>query len=427
MTTLVIGAAVSGRAAAALLRARGEKVIVYDADPAALDGLDTDAVHGGAWDPALLDGVDLVVPSPGVPEHAPPVADALAGGYTVWSEIELAHRHLGGIPLIAVTATNGKTTVTELAAAMLQASGMRAAAVGNIGDPLSAAVGRPWDALVVETSSFQLRFVEGFRADAAVLLNLAPDHLDWHGTMERYVAAKRRILERQGPGDIIVFDADDRGAVAAVADASGRPVPVSGVRAVDGGAGVVDGNLVLPGGPVPLAAMRRSDPVFAVDVAAAAVAADHLGATHEAIRTVALTATTGRHRREVVGTWDGVTWVDDSKATNPHAALAAIRSYPAVVLIAGGRAKGLDIAPLAVEPNVRAVVAIGEAAAALVAVRPGTPVAGDIGEAVALADAAARSGDTVLLAPGCASFDMFRSYADRGDRFAAAVRSRKEG
>lgn len=426
MTVLVIGAAVSGRAAAALLRADGEKVRVFDTDPAALAGIEADETHGGDWESRILDGIDLVVPSPGVPEGAPPIVDALAAGIPVWSEIELAYRHLPGIPLLAVTATNGKTTVTELAAAMLQATGLQAAAVGNIGDPLSAAVGRSWDALVVETSSFQLRFVDSFHADAAVLLNLAPDHLDWHLTFDRYAAAKQRILERQTAGDIVVYDADDPGASAAVAGAAATAVAVSGSRRPAGGWGVVAGHLEVAGASVSLAEMRRSDAVFVVDVAAAAVAAAHIGATPEAIRTVARTATTGRHRREVIGSWDGVVWVDDSKATNPHAALAAIRSYGSVVLVAGGRAKGLDIRPLATEPNVRGVVAIGEAAADLVEVRPGTPVAGSIDEAVALADAMTRPGDTVLLAPGCASFDMFRSYADRGDRFAAAVRSRKE-
>lgn len=426
MKALVIGAAVSGRAATTLLRAGGETVILYDASPDAVTGVEADEVVGGAWDPRLLDAVDLVVPSPGVPEHAAPIADALAAGKTVWSEIELAYRYLSGVPLAAVTGTNGKTTVTEIAATMLRASGRHAAPVGNIGDPLSAAVGGEWDALVVETSSFQLRFVDSFRADAAVLLNIAPDHLDWHLTMERYVAAKRRVLERQTAADIVVYDGDDPGAESAVTGAAARVVPVSGRRIPTGGWGVQGTDLVVEKVVVPLAAMRRSDPAFVVDVAAAAVVALHLGATETAVADVAVSATTGRHRREVVGSWDGVVWVDDSKATNPHAALAAIRSYPAVVLIAGGRAKGLDVAPLGHEGNVRQVIALGEAAPALVAARPDTRVAGTMVEAVAMADDAARSGDTVLLAPGCASFDMFDSYADRGDQFAAAVRHRKE-
>lgn len=425
MTALVIGAAISGRAAASLLRAQGHKVVIYDRDPAALAGAAADAAHGGEWDPALLDGIDLVVPSPGVPEHAPPLADAIGAGLTIWSELELGYRH-AGLPVMAITATNGKTTITEAAAAMLNASGIRAAAVGNIGDPLSAVDPGRWDVLVVEASSFQLRFVDSFHASAAVLLNVAPDHLDWHLTMDRYVAAKQRILERQTASDIVVFDADDPGAVAAVAGATARQVPVSGTRMPPAGWGRDGDAWHVEGVRVPLAELGRSDPTFVVDLAAAAAGAIHLGATVAGVATVAHTYRPGRHRRQLVGSWDGVDWVDDSKATNPHAAIAAIRSYRSVVLIAGGRAKGLDITPLAAEPNVRTLIAIGEAAPALLAVAPGASVANSITEAVALADAAARPGDTVLLAPGCASFDMFNSYADRGDRFAAAVLARKE-
>ena len=425
MTALVIGAAISGRAAARLLRSRGEKVIVYDSDPAAIAGVDADATHGGAWDRSLLDGVDLVVPSPGVPEHAPPVADALAAGLTVWSELELGYRNVR-LPILAVTATNGKTTITEAAAAMLAESGLRAAAVGNIGDPLCGVDDREWDVLVVEASSFQLRFVDSFHAVAAVLLNVAPDHLDWHLTMERYAAAKQRVLERQTGDDIVVFDADDPGAIVAVAPATARKVPVSADRVPAGGWGVAGGVLRVGAAAIPLTGMVRDDAAFVVDIAAAAAGALHLGADPSAVERAARAYRTGKHRRQMVGTWAGVTWVDDSKATNPHAALAAIRAYPSVVLIAGGRAKGLDVASLAAEENLRAIVAIGEAAPVLAAASPRTIVAATLEEAVVVADGIAREGDTVLLAPGCASFDMFRSYGDRGDRFAAAVRIRKE-
>ncbi len=420
MTALVIGAAVSGRAAVPLLRADGEKVAVYDRDPAAADDLDADEVHVGEWRAAYLDGVDLVVVSPGVPEGSPPIVDALAAGIPLWSELELGFRHLTQ-PLIAVTATNGKTTVTEAAAEMLAASGVRAAAVGNIGDPISAAVGHDLDALVVEASSFQLRFVETFHARAAVLLNVAPDHLDWHGSFERYAAAKRRILERQTPDDVVVFDADDPGAVDAVRAATARLVPVGGTRRPAGGWGPEDGRLVVGDAVIPIETLPRGDAVMLVDLAAAAAAALHLGATPAGVAAAAAAYHPGRHRREVIGTWDGIAWVDDSKATNPHAALAAIRSYDSVVVIAGGRAKGLDVRQIPLEPNVRRVLAIGEAAGDLVA--SGGPVTLVDGMAAAVAEAAriARPGDTVLLAPACASFDMFRSYADRGDRFAAEV------
>lgn len=424
MTTLVIGAAASGRAATDLLRSLGDKVVVYDANPDALEGIEADLVRGGEWDPALLDGVDLVVPSPGVPEHAAPIVAALEAGLTVWSELELGYRRIR-VPIMAVTATNGKTTIVEVAAAMLNESGLRSAAVGNIGVPLSAVDDSGLDALVVEASSFQLRFVETFHAQAAVLLNVAPDHLDWHRTMERYVAAKQRILERQTAGDVVIFDADDAGATAAVAGAASHRVPVSGITVPSGGWGVSGGALRVGEAVIRLADLARGDGAFVVDIAAAAAGALHLGADPEAVVAAAGRYRPQAHRRQVVGEWDGVTWVDDSKATNPHAALAAIRAYPSVVLIAGGRDKGLDVRPLASEPNLRAIVAIGEAAPVLVAASPRTVVASTLEEAVAIADDAARPGDTVLLAPGCASFDMFTSYGDRGARFVAAVLQRK--
>ncbi|HLA67930.1 MAG TPA: UDP-N-acetylmuramoyl-L-alanine--D-glutamate ligase [Acidimicrobiia bacterium] len=419
MTALVIGAAVSGRAAAHLLHADGEKVVVYDRDPAAVAGIEADEAHAGAWDRRYLDGVDLVVVSPGIPEHAAPIVDAIASGLPLWSELELGYRHLT-VPVVGVTATNGKTTITELAAEMLTASGVRALAVGNIGDPLSGAVDMAVDVLVVEASSFQLRFVETFHARAAVLLNVAPDHLDWHGTFDAYLAAKQRILERQEAGDVVVFDGDDPGAVAAVAGAVGRRVPVSGARRPEGGWGRERDCLVVGGAVIPLEGLVRSDDVMVVDLAAAAAAAMHVGATPEGVTQVATSYHPGHHRREVVGTWGGVTWVNDSKATNPHAAVAAIRSYESVVVIAGGRNKGLDVTVIPREPNVRHVVAIGEAAAELAAFERVT-VVDDLDEAVELADRIAVPGDTVLLAPGCASFDMFRSYADRGARFSASV------
>ncbi|MEX0826600.1 MAG: UDP-N-acetylmuramoyl-L-alanine--D-glutamate ligase [Acidimicrobiia bacterium] len=424
MTALVIGTAVSGRAAASLLRSLGDKVIVYDADPAAIEGVDADEVHGGPWKPSLLDGIDLVITSPGVPEHAPPVRDSLASGLPIWSELELGFRHLR-CPVVAVTATNGKTTVTELAARMLRSSGLDAAAAGNIGDPLCGAVGHDWDVVVVEASSFQLRFVDTFHADAAVLLNVAPDHLDWHGSFDAYAAAKARILERQTPDDVVIYDADDEGASTLVAGARSQRVPVSGRARPDGGWGPEGGALVIAGLEIPLEQIPRRDPVMLVDVAAAAQAALHVGATPGGVLSAVTEFTSGPHRRQFIGTWNGVAWVDDSKATNPHAALAAIRDHGPVVLIAGGRNKGLDVGGLPLEPNVRQVFAIGEAAAELAATGGPVTIVATLEEAVAAADHASRPGDTVLLAPGCASFDMFRSYADRGERFAAAVLARK--
>ncbi|MCU0281286.1 MAG: UDP-N-acetylmuramoyl-L-alanine--D-glutamate ligase [Acidimicrobiia bacterium] len=313
-----------------------------------------------------------------------------------------------------------------MAVAMLQASGRRAAAVGNIGVPLSDAVGGEWDALVVEASSFQLRFTEAFRPRAAVLLNVAPDHLDWHGDFTAYLEAKARIHRNQGPGDLLVYDADDPGARRAVAGARSRLLPVSGLRRPAGGSGPEAGRLWL--GEVPLdLGDRAADPIFLVDAAAAGSAALEMGATPDGVAEALRSFRPPHHRREEVGRWGGVAWVDDSKATNPHAAVAAIRAFGSVVLIAGGRNKGLDVASICAEPGLRHVIGIGEAGPEMVAAARSGTLAGSLEEAVALADALARPGDTVLLAPGCASFDMFRSYAHRGDEFAAAVRRRKEG
>jgi UDP-N-acetylmuramoylalanine--D-glutamate ligase len=176
---------------------------------------------------------------------------------------------------------------------------------------------------------------------------------------------------------------------------------------------------------LPVTSLRSGDPAFVVDVAAAAAAAMAMGADPEGIAGAARSFTPAAHRRELVGVWGGVAWVDDSKATNPHAALAAIRSFPSVVLLAGGRSKGLDVGVLGAEPNLRFVVGLGEAGPEVVARAPRGTVASDMEEAVAIADSASRPGDTVLLAPGCASFDMYASYADRGDRFAESVKTRK--
>lgn len=427
MRALVIGAAVSGRAALRLLEAEGHDVVVYDADPQAVAGLAAGRrVQGGEWDRSLLSGIDLVVASPGVPPHAPPLADSLGAGIPVWGELELASRYLS-VPLLAVTATNGKTTITRMADAMLTASGRRSAAVGNIGVPLSDAVGGDWEVLVVEASSFQLRLTESFHPSVAVLLNVAPDHLDWHGSFPAYLAAKARIHRNQGPEDLLIFDGDDAGAREAVAATAARCQPVSGNHRPPGGSGPADGRLWLGEEAVSLEGVASVDPIFLVDAAAAGTAARALGASVAGIEEALRSFRLPDHRRRVVGTWGGVTWVDDSKATNPHAVVAALRSYRSVVLIAGGRNKGLDVASIAAEPNLQHVIGIGEAGPEIAgAARAGTVVDG-LEEAVALADELAQAGDTVLLAPGCASFDMFRSYAHRGEVFAAAVRRRKEG
>ncbi len=237
------------------------------------------------------------------------------------------------------------------------------------------------------------------------------------------------MFRNLGGDEALIYDADDEGARRAVAGARGRLVPVSGSRRPPGGAGVTSGKLDLGEVVIPLDRIPVSDPAFLVDLAAAGTAALEHGVHPAAVEEIIVGFRPGEHRRTVVGEWDGVVWVDDSKATNPHAALASIRAYPSVVLIAGGRNKGLELRPLASAPNVRELIALGEAASELLeACEPGKGVRAEtMQQAVALADEVAVRGDTVLLAPGCASFDMFRSYADRGESFAAMARRRKDG
>jgi UDP-N-acetylmuramoylalanine--D-glutamate ligase len=420
LNALVIGAAVSGRAVARLLADDAVEVRVYDADPRAVAGLEELGfdVHSGEWSDRYLEGVELVVTSPGVPEHAGPIMGAQAAGLPVWSELEAGWRKLGA-PVVAVTGTNGKTTVTRLIAAILNAADIRSVAAGNIGTPLSAVAGSPWDLVVVEASSFQLRFIEDFHPEVAVVLNIAPDHLDWHGSFEAYRDAKARILENQSPEDAVVFDGDDEGAVGLVAGAASRPFAVSGSRRLAAG-GVEDGKIWVRDRAID--GPRDLDAAFGLDIVAAAVAALEVGANHSAAEAALAEFTPEPHRRTVVAHVEGVTWVDDSKATNPHAALASIAGYPSVVLIAGGRTKGLDPRPLATAPGVKAVIAIGEAGSTLAeAGGARVAVADGMKEAVDLAREKSEPGDTVLLAPGCASFDMFESYAARGDAFADAV------
>lgn len=423
MRTLVVGAGVSGRAAAALAAELGDEVLVFDRSREAVADLASlYPTATGGWSADLLSRAERVVVSPGVPEHAPEVRDALVEGIPVISEVELA-ASVADAPIVAVTGTNGKTTVTGLITEMLIAAGHKAVATGNIGTAFAEVAGGPWEVFVVEVSSFQLRFTSRFHPRVAVLLNIAEDHLDWHGTLQAYSAAKSKIFQNQDANDLLIYDVDDPGARAAVAGAPSQLLPVSGIRRPEGGSGPVGDKLVTPAGALPLG--KVSDPSFIVDLAAAAAAAGWFETGPEPLAAVVSAFEPGPHRRTRVGSWGGVDWIDDSKATNPHAALAAVAAYPSVVLIAGGRNKGLDLSPLVHAPTVKHVVAIGEASESLIAAGGPERVsdAGSMAAAVAVASSLAKAGDTVLLAPGCASFDMFRSYAARGDAFTEAARA----
>ena len=414
---LVLGTGVSGLAAARLARDNQLAVSLYSEGqsvPALAEGF---GVASGGWDPVLLNGVDLVVASPGFPERSLPIVEALEWGIPVWSEIEFAYRQID-VPVVAITGTNGKTTVAEATAAMLQASGLETSAVGNIGRPLSEFVGVEVDLLVVEVSSFQLRFCEVFHPNPAAITNFAPDHLDWHGSEAAYRDAKARIFANHTEDDLLVYDADDPGAVGLASLAPSRLYPVSATAMPPDGGGRVGNALEVEDVKVPLAELASSDPIHLANVAMAVAIARHAGGNAEAIAGVAREFEPGTHRRRVVGEKSGVTWVNDSKATNIHSALASIRSHESVVLLAGGLDKGQDVTVVAHEPNVRYLIGLGTSGPALV------EAAGDRGylaesmeAAVQFAAGVAGAGDTVLLAPACASFDQFESYEQRGDEF----------
>lgn len=419
MNTLILGAGVSGFAAAGLAAKLGHAVSVYDRSPEPTIPLREQgiAVHSGAWADRLLRNIDLVVVSPGFAENSDPVRRALEAGVEIISELEFGARQLRA-PCVAVTGTNGKTTVTTAITEMLNESGISAVAAGNIGFPICGLEANPASVVVLEASSFQLRFIDVFHPVAAGITNVAADHLDWHGSVAAYVAAKARIFENMSDNELLAYDVDDVGATELAARSRCRTVPVSGLRVPTGGVGPEAESLVIDGARLPLA---THDPSYVVDLAIAAVVASSVGATGDGISHVLATFTPGEHRRRIVGSEHGIRWIDDSKATNPHAARAAAAAYENVILLAGGRNKGLDLTDLAPE-SVRHLIAFGEAAAAVASGFDGpTTVVGDLSEAVDAAFRVARRGDTVLLAPGCASFDEFDSYAARGDRFAALV------
>ncbi len=423
-SVLVLGAGVSGRATVDLARRVGDSVRLVDPD-GRYDG-PPDVPVSPTLTPGLVDGCDVVVTSPGIPEDDPMITMVRLGGVPLWSEIEYAS-HFLDIPIVAITGTNGKTTVTRAAAAMLVSSGIDAVAAGNIGDPLSDVVGTDAAVAVVEVSSFQLATVERFHPVASAVLNVAPDHLDWHTDLESYHRAKARIFARQLPDELCVHDADDPGSTELVRDAPCRVVAVSGRRRPPGGWGVEgaaesgEDRLVVGPVSVPLAAIESGDPISLSNLTAAAVLALHVGAGPAPVADVIKSFRPDRHRRTLVAEIGGVRWVNDSKATNPHAALASIAAESSVVLIAGGLAKGLDVRPLATAPGVRYVIGIGEAGPGLVAAAEDGQVAVDMADAIRIAAGHAQPGDTVLLAPGCASFDEYDSYVHRGERFTAAV------
>jgi UDP-N-acetylmuramoylalanine--D-glutamate ligase len=391
--------------------------------------------HLHAPDRAALDQVlgqvDAVLPTPGLDERHPLFVAAEAAGVAVLSEFDLADAW-DDRPVLAITGTNGKTTVTTLVDAMLDASGVRSAAVGNTEVPLVAALDDPaTQVFVVEASSFRLAHSRRFRPQVGTWLNFAEDHLDVHRTLDDYRDAKARIWADQRSGDTAVVNADDP-VVAGLA-----PSGHDGPRIVRYGLGAEvealdytlrDGVLQGPDGLELVAVEELWSPLPHDRSNALAAAATALagGASVHGVRSALRSFGGLSHRVQLVAELGGVRFYDDSKATAPHATLSAIGGFESVVLIAGGRNKGLDLSVLGVgTPQVRAAVGIGEAADEVVAAFEGRPTttASTMRQAVRAAAELARDGDVVVLSPACASFDWYRSYAERGDDFAAEVRA----
>ncbi len=455
---LVCGFGVSGFAAADTLVHLGatvtvldEKVPEDDEKARLLEFLGADLRLGPGSTDALPEELDLVVTSPGWPPTAALLVEADGRDLPVWGEVELAWRLRGDdpAPWLCVTGTNGKTTTVQMLDAMLSAEGLNSGAVGNVGRPVLEAVMDPDgpDVLAVELSSYQLYWSSSIEAESAAVLNVAPDHLDWHGTPEAYAAAKGRIYQHVQRA--CVYNVEDPWTERLVREAD----VVDGARAVGftlgipepGMVGVVDDVLAdrafVDGRQTQAAELGKlsdlADPaphVVANALAAAALARSH-GVSPRAVRDGLRSFRAGPHRIALVEEIDGVRYVDDSKATNPHAALASLLGVESAVWIAGGLAKGATFDELveSARDRLRGVVLIGAdrdvVAEALRRHAPDVPVVEVVtgkdelmDRVVESATTMARPGDTVLLAPGCASMDQFRDYAARGDAFAEAVR-----
>ena len=433
----VFGLALTGAAAARALVARGIDVVLSD-DEIVDEHRRLARELGCAIVPiitqsevvAFLDGVDVLIPAPGVPPLHRVIVEALACGVSVRSEIDIAYeweqqRSGGPRPILGVTGTDGKTTTTMIAAALLRGGGRTVGEVGNTDLPFMAAIDQPFDAFVVECSSFRLQFTDAFRCDASVWLNLAPDHLDWHGSLGNYTGAKRRLWAYSGTGDVVIAPVNNK-----VILESARATPARCVTfgLESGDYTVSSKSLVSPHGVIcSVDELWRALPHDITNSLAAAALVIESGLSGVGDVAAPLHSfESAHHRIELVGHFDGSAWYDDSKATSPHAALTAIRSFEHVVLIAGGRNKNLDLRQMATEPQrMVGVVAIGDDADAIRRAFEGVCVVQDatsMEEAVALAHSMAINGASVLLSPGCTSYDWYNNYNERGDDFQDSVR-----
>jgi len=441
---LVVGAGKSGRAAAEFMASRRASVTLTDGgDPAVLqEHLRSLADRGVRLvlgrDPEGFD-FDLLVVSPGVPLTAHPVVEARRRGIPVIGELELAYRFCRA-PLVAITGTNGKTTTTSLVGEIFKDAGVRTLVAGNIGLPLIARVTEygPDDLIVAEVSSFQLETTVQFRPQVAAVLNITPDHLDRHGDMSGYIAAKARIFARQNAGDCTVLNYDDPLVRELAAGCPGRVIFFSRRHNLDSGVFIRDGEIVVKLNGQCVSVMPVSDLLIPgahnVENALAAVACGWV----RGVREEQLASTLRRfpgvpHRLETVAEINGVRYVNDSKGTNPDASIKALEAYAQpIVLLAGGKNKGNDFTAFVrrAREKVRAMVVLGQCAEELAAAARAAGIerilrAADFRQAVLMARDEARPGDVVLLSPACASWDMFNNYEERGDLFRQIVLSMK--
>ena len=436
---LVVGLGKSGVASALFMKAHGARVTVSDTKsgdelrneiPVLLDHGIT--VETGGHGDRTFRGQDLIVVSPGVPVDAPPLVQARSLGETVIGEIELAAQFLPG-PIVAITGSNGKTTTTTLTGEIMTAAGLPTLVGGNIGTPAISLAERakPETVIVLEISSFQLETIQTFHPKIAVVLNVTPDHLDRHRTFEIYTDAKARIFENQQGSDFAVLNADDPTCVALGARTRAQVFWFSRQKEVQQGAWVRDANIVFRDSTGQREILQVSDiPLKGAhnleNVLAAVCTGVLMGCGPEKVRQAVHGFKAVEHRLEFVATVAGVDYYNDSKATNVDATIKALESFPANIhLILGGKDKGSDYTVLndLIRQRVKRIYTIGAAAAKIESQVKGAEIvhAETLENAIRKANAAAQSGDVVLLAPACASFDQFKNYEHRGKLFKEIV------
>ncbi len=441
MMYAVIGAGRSGRAVARLiLEEKMGSVLLSDSAPEPEDREVAELRERGArfefggHSSDLLEADTLVI-SPGVPPGIPIVREAEAQGIPVTNEIEIAGRVCSG-RIVGITGTNGKTTTTELIGHCCRSAGRETWVAGNVGTPFSEIARQvtPEGIVSLELSSFQLEKIDRFRPDVALLLNVTPDHMDRYDSIEEYAEAKKRIARNMGEEDLLIYNSGDR-RLAAIPESRLRPrlrsfsLDEGSDATVDEGWLVVEGERIIP-----VESIGIRGPHNLQNSMAAALALRAVGLSCDEIAEGLRTFTALPHRLEEIGTIDGVLWVNDSKGTNTDALMQALGSFSEpIVLIAGGRGKANDYEPLRaiVRERVRTIVTLGEEGPALREAFAGDVEIAEAGmslqRAVELAAERARKGEVVLLSPACASFDMFRGFADRGEQFRRLVLARTEG